>query len=314
MRPFLKASALRYSIRKAHIVDDATISLLPGRLAIIVGPNGAGKSTLLKLLSGELRPTSGEISCCSEPLHLTPAWRLARRRAVMAQATQLAFSFTVEEVVRIGLDTVGVAKKGEELDAIVLRAIRRADILHLVHRKYDTLSGGEQQRTHFARVVSQLEAGRASEGRQALFLDEPVASLDIRYQLALLDAAREIARTGVAVLAILHDLNLAAAYADELIVMQSGKIVAAGDPANVMAGGLIADVFGVDLRLCAAPPRNAVFILPHGHARRVAWRQPNHPEPFQTLIREDSASPQRSELCAIFPRNERVSMPFSLWS
>ena len=190
----------------------------------------------------------------------------------MAQAVQLAFPFTVREVVRIGLDTLGATKRSLESDAIVADAPLRSDILHLSRRRYDTLSGGEQQRTHFARVLCQLAAGRRGEARQALLLDEPVASLDLRHQLMPMDAAREIAESGVAVMAILHDLNLAAAYADQLVVMHVGKIVATGEPAAVLAGGLVADVFGVDLRLCAIPPGNAPFILPQGHAKRVGRR------------------------------------------
>lgn len=273
MKPVVVARSVTYAIRESHLVQDATISLFPGRIVVVIGPNGAGKSSLLKLLSGESQPTSGEVLLSGEPLRGTPTWRLARRRAVMAQATQLAFPFTVEEVVRMGLDTLGSNARSGVADMTVAQALGRADILHLANRKYDTLSGGEQQRTHFARVLAQLAGGQRSERDQALFLDEPVASLDLRHQLMVMDAARGIADSGVAVLAILHDLNLAAAYADELVVMRGGKIVASGEPARVFAGGLLIDVFGVDLRLGAAPP-GAAFVLPHGQARRAAWRQP----------------------------------------
>lgn len=315
MTAFLEARALYRTIRGAHIVENASISLMAGQLAIAIGPNGAGKSTLLKLLSGELRPTSGDIVCAAEPLRDTPAWRLARRRAVMAQATQLAFPFTVSEVVRLGLDTLGVNAKRMETNAIIDQAMRRADILHLARREYDTLSGGEQQRTHFARVLCQLAAGRRSESRQALFLDEPVASLDLKHQLMLMDSAREIADSGVAVLAVLHDLNLAAAYADELVVMQAGKIVASGEPTHVLAGGLVAEVFGVDLRLCATPPGNAPFILPHGRARRIAWRRspvwvPNRPRSHPASGGDDK---QGSGPCATLPKNESGLMRFCVW-
>ena len=325
MNAFLEARALYRTVRRTHIVEDATISLIPGQLTIIVGPNGAGKSTLLKLLSGEVRPTSGDIVCAGETLKETPAWRLARRRAVMAQATQLAFPFSVNEVVRLGLDTLGldtlgldtlgVDAKRIDADAIIDHALRRADILHLAERKYDTLSGGEQQRTHFARVLCQLAAGRRSEARQALLLDEPVASLDLKHQLMLMDSAREIADSGVAVMAILHDLNLAAAYADKLVVMQAGRIVASGEPTHVLAGGLVADIFGVDLRLCATPPGNAPFILPHGHARRIAWRRsPFLPlNPSQSFSASDGGDMQRSRPCATLPRNENGSMSFCFW-
>ena len=311
MDAFLEARAISHTIRQTRIVENATISLMPGRLAIFVGPNGAGKSTLLKLLSGELHPSAGEIICAGEPLRETPAWRLARRRAVMAQTTQLAFPFTVNEVVRLGLETLGAGARGNAADAIVAQALERADILHLSPRKYDTLSGGEQQRTNFARVLCQLAAGRHSESRQALFLDEPVASLDVRHQLMLMDAAREIAESGVAVVAILHDLNLAAAYADELIVMQAGKLVASGDPADVLCGKLVAEVFGVDLRLCETPPGNTPFILPHGHAWRRSAAKVNRQT--QPLPADDVASKPGSKPCAILPRNEDVSISYLYW-
>jgi ABC-type multidrug transport system ATPase subunit len=131
----------------------------------------------------------------------------------------------------------------------------------------------------------------------------------------LMDVAREIADSGVAVLAILHDLHLAAAYADELVVMQAGKIAASGEPANVLAGGLPGDIFEVDLRLCATPPGNAAFVLPHGHARRAAWRRPSPPARMQSrsLPAEEDVSKQRSEPCATLPKNENVSMSFSFW-
>ncbi|MBM3578805.1 MAG: heme ABC transporter ATP-binding protein [Alphaproteobacteria bacterium] len=315
MGAFIEARALYYTVGHQNIVENATISLPAGRLIIVVGPNGAGKSTLLRLLSGELRPTSGSIVCAGEKLQGTPTWRLARRRAVMAQATQLAFPFTVNEVVRIGLETLGANTRGSEADAIVAQCLRRADILQLACRKYHTLSGGEQQRTHFARVLCQLAAGRRSESAQALYLDEPVASLDLRHQLMLLDAAREIAKSGIAVMAILHDLNLAVAYADELVVMHAGRIVASGNPADVLAGGIVADVFGVDLRLCATPPGNTPFVLPHGHARRVAWRLPTPPveNRFQPLPIQEGATTQRSEPRATLPGIENTSMSFSFW-
>jgi len=312
MRPFIEAHALCHVVRGARILDQATIGLVPGRLTIVIGPNGAGKSTLLKLLSGEIPPSSGEVFCAGERLRDTPAWRLARRRAVMAQGALLAFPFTVYDIARMGFDTMGAGLRGDEADSVVADALTRADIFHLSHRRYDSLSGGEQQRTHFARVLCQLSIGRRSESAQALLLDEPVASLDLRHQLMLMDAAREIADSGVAVLAILHDLNLAAAYADDLVVMQAGKIVAKGAPAKILAGCLVADVFGVDLRFCATPPGNAPFVLPHGHARRIAWSRPASKQPkFAQLSNAEDANRVWSRKCAILPRNESVSMSFS---
>ncbi len=124
------------------------------------------------------------------------------------------------------------------------------------------MSGGEQRRVQFARALAQLEAGRSIADRQALLLDEPVANLDLRHQLALLDAARLAAARGVAVLIVLHDLNLAARYADTLAVMRDGAFVACGPPAAVLSAGLLSDVFGVDLAVTGGRANNGLFVTP----------------------------------------------------
>lgn len=218
-------------------------------MTIVIGPNGAGKSTLMKLLSGEIAPLSGGVTSFGEPLSTVPAWRLACRRAVMAQASRLTFPFAVHDVVRLGLEGIGRAKSRAGTDQIVEESLIHADVLDLAGRDYQTLSGGEQQRVQFARALGQLEAGRSVEPAQALLLDEPIASLDLCHQLALLDAARDLAiGGGVAVLAILHDLNLAATYADTLVVMDRGRIVAEGAPGDVLRPDLMRRVFRIDMR------------------------------------------------------------------
>lgn len=246
MGAVIEACAAGYSVRGKALVRAASLVLDEGRITVIIGPNGAGKSTLLKLLSGELAPDSGAIRSLGSDIAGLPPWRMACRRAVMAQASRLAFPFLVHEIVRMGLEGHGHREEGRSV-AIVEEALARADALHLAGRQYQTLSGGEQQRVQFARTLCQLEAGRRIEPRQALLLDEPIASLDLCHQLALMDAAREAAhRGGVAVLAVLHDLNLAAHYADHLVAMDGGRIVAAGSPAEVMTPALIRAVFRVD--------------------------------------------------------------------
>jgi iron complex transport system ATP-binding protein len=248
MSPILEARSVSYSVRGTALVRETSITLQPGRMTIIVGPNGAGKSTLLKLLSGEIPCQTGQVLSGGQPLSALPAWRLACRRAVMAQASRITFPFAVHEVVRLGLEGIGRAKSRLEIERIVEDGLMRADMLAFVGRDYLTLSGGEQQRVQFARVLCQLEAGRASEPEQALLLDEPIASLDLCHQLALLDAARALSLAGpVAVLAVLHDLNLASTYADTLIVMQQGGIVAEGAPASVMTPDLVRRVFRVEM-------------------------------------------------------------------
>lgn len=265
--PLLSAEDVSYAIRGRPIVRAASVALHAGCMTVVIGPNGAGKSTLLRLLTGEIAPSSGRVLLEGAPLSAMPVWRLACRRAVMMQAAQLAFPFSAHEVVALGAAGVGRAMTGPAMEMLVLEALATADIAHLAERAYQSLSGGEQQRVQFARAMAQLKAGRSIEERQILFLDEPVSSLDLKHQLALLDAALGLARRGVAVLAVLHDINLALAYADHLVVMHDARVTAQGAPADVVTDGLLKEVFGVDLRLGLTPSGGAPFLLPQTHRR-----------------------------------------------
>lgn len=271
MSPIVEARGLSYRVGGKLLVDSADLRLEAGRLVIVIGPNGAGKSTLLSLLAGATTPQAGDIFYSGERLDRLPAWRVAGLRAVMTQNARLAFPFTVFEVVSLGLDVVGRALPTEQKHSIVARSLSAADALHLCERDYAGLSGGEQQRVQFARTVCQLFAGRSIGERRALLLDEPIANLDLRHQLAIMDAARDIADEGAAVIVVLHDLNVASAYADELVVMAQGRIVASGRPADVLTDSLVASVFEVDLQLGSVPPNSLPFLLPHSYARRRGW-------------------------------------------
>lgn len=258
----LAARDLAYVTGGRRLIDGVSFDATPGTLQVIVGPNGAGKSTFLKLLSGELKPTHGTVAYAGEAVAAIPPWRLAGLRAVLPQAAHLAFPFTAAEVARIGLDGIGRGLGPRDRAAILAEALARADATHLGPRAYPTLSGGEQARVQFARVLCQLAAGRTLAPAQVLLLDEPTASLDLRHQGALLDAARDLARRGTAVIAILHDLNLAAAYADAMLVLEDGRRVAHGPPAAVMRDDLIARVFGVSWPVGRVPEGDQPFLLP----------------------------------------------------
>ena len=260
--PLIAASAAGFSVAGKSLVSAASLALHEGVVTVIVGPNGAGKSTLFKLMTGELAPTEGAVTLEGTPLPAIPAWRLACQRAVMAQHTRLAFPFAVHEVVRLGTDGVGRALDRRARDRVVAEGLAAAGVLDLAHRAYQTVSGGEQQRVQVARALCQLEAGRSVAQRQALFLDEPIASLDLNHQIAVLDFARRTAARGVAVAVVLHDLNLAATFADRLVVMSESRIVAQGAPRQVLDDALLARVFGVRLCLNCAPGDGTPFLLP----------------------------------------------------
>ncbi|MEW6435999.1 MAG: heme ABC transporter ATP-binding protein [Pseudomonadota bacterium] len=276
--PIVAARNITYAVGDKILVEDVTVTLERGRLTAVIGPNGAGKSTLLRILAGELTSNSGNVRYLDQDVRSLSAWQLALRRAVMAQTTRLAFAFSVKEIAALGIDSLGRRASREARQALVATALEKADVGHLADRIYQTLSGGEQQRVQFARALTQLWAGQSIKRDQALLLDEPIAHLDMRHQLALMDAARAQARDGVAVLVTIHDLNLAAAYADHLLVLNRGRLVAQGRPHEVLTSRLLAEVFGVDAGIGEAPP-GAVFVLPHRHAERRAPGSGTNPKP-----------------------------------
>ena len=254
MSALLEASGISHGSGGRLLIDRIDLAIDGGFFTIVLGPNGAGKSTLLRILSGELAPSQGEVRLDGRPLRAIAPWRLAHSRAVMPQASDLSFPFTVFEVASLGVEGIGRGLSRRDRQCIAQTALEQADVAHLLHRNYQTLSGGERQRVHFARVLAQLQAGRTVETRQVLFLDEPIASLDLKHQLALLQTAKSLARDGLAVVAVLHDLQLAAGVGDDLVLMNGGRLVTRGRPETVLTPTILAEVFGVTLAASALPP------------------------------------------------------------
>ena len=261
MSAFLSAQAVSYHTSRRTLVNSVSLDAEAGRMTILIGPNGAGKSTLIRLLSGELAPSSGTVVCDGEDIaRLSPA-RLALRRAVMTQAIQVSSLFLAHEIVRLGVQGIGRVSATER-GRLVERCLMTAGATPLAMHPYAVLSGGEQRRVQFARVMAQIEAARTVHNRLALLLDEPVANLDLSHQLAVLDTARAVARRGVAVLAVLHDLNLTLRYADTLVLMNKGAIVACGDPAIVQTKTLLSDVLAIDLAVETVLASERPLVMP----------------------------------------------------
>jgi iron complex transport system ATP-binding protein len=240
------------------VLDGVDATLTPGRVTAVIGPNGSGKSTLLATLAGELAPFAGTVMLDGTRLASIRPIELARRRAVLAQTPELAFPFTVDETVRLGL-APGLPRGAA--DAIAARRLADVDLVGFGDRICAELSGGERQRVHLARVLAQLDAPPDGRSRY-LFLDEPTASLDLAHQLATLRLARRFADEGGGVLAVLHDVNLAVMAADEIVALKAGRVLARGTPAEVVTDAVIGALFDVAVRVGAAPA--APFLLPHG--------------------------------------------------
>ncbi|MGE4278394.1 MAG: heme ABC transporter ATP-binding protein [Magnetospirillum sp.] len=238
----IEAKSVSLTIGPAILVDQVDVTIAPGRITAILGPNGAGKSSLLSLLAGERKPSSGQVSLDGRPMGQWRANDLARRRAVVPQSAQLAFPFTVEQVVRLGFALT--PPPPPKRAAIIAQAMAAADITHLSDRPMPTLSGGERQRTHFARALAQLAAN--DDGKAAyLLLDEPTASLDPAHQHGLLAALRSwVRRTNGGAAVVLHDLTLAARYAEDVLLLSHGTVAARGAMAD-LEGTVLERVYGI---------------------------------------------------------------------
>jgi iron complex transport system ATP-binding protein len=240
----LEARNVSYVIKGRAIVDGVSAALVPGRLSVIIGPNGAGKSTLLKLLTGELRASSGEVLLDGEELKHLSAQALAARRAVVPQSTRLSFPFSVIEVVLLGAVVPGFTQPAPAKEAAAYRALDDVGLSGFADRLYTELSGGERQRVHVARALCQLStAPRRSDAPPILLLDEPTSNLDLMHQVKVLEEVRRRVAQGWIALAVLHDLNLASAFADTLILMSNGRVEASGRVDEVFRDDLLSAVY-----------------------------------------------------------------------
>ncbi len=257
----ITARNLTVSLSSKTIVHGVSLEARAGQLTAIVGPNGSGKTTMMKAVAGEL-PSKGEISINGHALASLEPWQLAVKRAVLPQAATIAFPFTVREIVRLGL-TVGPNRHAERIDAITAEALAAVDLAGFAGRFYQELSGGEQQRVQLARVLSQIWEPVLDGEPCFLMLDEPVSALDIRHQLTIMTLARRYCEGGGGVIAVMHDLNLTAMFADHMVMMKSGRIERAGRPAEVMTDDAMEAVFGCRMRINGVPATGVPFVLPH---------------------------------------------------
>jgi len=243
-------------VRARAVLTDINLTLLPGELVALVGPNGAGKSTLLALLAGDLAPATGEVRFDGTRLDLVPPCELARRRAWMRQGAGVPFALSCLELVLLGRRPHGTRAASD------LRAARRAlaDVCarELEDRPADQLSGGERQRVDLARALVQI----AGVERALLLLDEPTASLDPAHGAKALGAVRVRVDAGAAACVALHDLSLAAAWADRIVLMAGGGIVADGTPEEALHEAQLGAVYGAALRVVRDPVSGRPWVLP----------------------------------------------------
>ncbi|QLI83303.1 heme ABC transporter ATP-binding protein [Chitinibacter fontanus] len=235
------------------ILDQISCRLQAGEVLGILGANGAGKSTLLKILASEIRADAGQVTLDGLGItHLSGA-ALARRRAVLPQQAGLAFNLTVREVVAMGAYPFPELS-GSQVNSVISLALQRAEVVHLAERAYPELSGGEQQRVHFARVLVQVLSAPQPGQTRYLLLDEPTASLDPRHQHGLLAAVATLARQeNIGVAVVLHDVNLAARWCTRIALLASGRLIADGIPADVLQSDNLRQTYQLEAQVISHP-------------------------------------------------------------
>lgn len=244
----IRADGVGVDLDGSTVLDDVSLDVVDGEVLVLVGPNGAGKSTLLGVLSGERRPTRGTVEFDGRDLSRIRGGELARMRSVLTQDNAVSFPFRVIEVVAMGRAPWARTVQGRDDIRAVQEAMDLTDVAHLADRRYTALSGGERARVSLARVLAQRT--------RTVFLDEPTAALDLRHQEDVMRRARALADEGCAVVVVLHDLSLAAAYADRLALIARGRLESVGTPAEVLTEERVERVYGlpVDLHLVGGRP------------------------------------------------------------
>lgn len=260
----MQAFDIEVNLGKSRVLNGVNFTAKPGEVTAIVGPNGSGKTTLLRALTGEI-PYSGRVLLNNINVARLKPWQLAAIRGVQPQSTTIAFPFTVLEIVRLGL-TAGLSASEKELP---LRALEKVGLTGFGTRMYQDLSGGEQQRVQLARVLTQIWRPVVDGTPRWLILDEPVASLDIGHQFTVMDLTRDFSARGGGVVAVMHDLNLTAMFADKVVLMDAGHIAAQGSPQAVLTDANLAQTYGCPLPVSTTPHDGTPFLLPQARHAQV---------------------------------------------
>jgi iron complex transport system ATP-binding protein len=254
--PIVDARGVGFSFGATRALDAVTFAAREGEFVGLLGPNGAGKSTLVRLIAGLLAPASGEVRLSGLDPRRAPRRSVARVCALVPQEPKVAWPFTVREAVMMGrAPRQGLLALPTRFDqGAVEGALQACDLVHLADRRLDALSGGERRRVFFARALAQEP--------RVLLLDEPTAFLDLGHQVAAMRMARVAARGGLCVVAVLHDLNLAAAACDRVVVLAAGRVVADGPPGAILTADRVREVWGLPVWRGQNEATGAAVVLP----------------------------------------------------
>ena len=249
----IKAQSISLELGNKVILKDISFDVLPGEVVSVIGPNGAGKTSLLNILTGNIKCTSGNVMYDSKELNKISIQERAYIRAVMSQFQSVAFDYTVLDIIKMGWLDLRFDHSKIDLEAFQNQIINECDVDNLLNQTFNTLSGGEQRRVHFARTLLQLWRPDTSKDQNYLLLDEPFSNLDLVHKVKMVNSIKARASNGTGVMMILHDLNLAFTYSDKLCILKDGQIVAFDDTSKLMSEKLLSEVYGIDIVISEDP-------------------------------------------------------------
>ena len=251
----IKSESMSLEIDGGEIVNDINIEVFPGKVLALIGPNGAGKSTILKILSGDIKPTSGVVKYNDINISNIPFVDRAHIRGVMSQSQTIVFDFSVLEIIEMGWLHSDHNYYTSFYPDVLKQIIEDCELQHLVDRKFNTLSGGEQKRVHFARVLLQLWIPEGDIHPRFMLLDEPLANLDIYHELKMLEIIKRHLSKNIGVLLILHDLNTASKFADNIVLMKNGTIVKNGSTIEVLTESILSETYETKIKVNDTSPK-----------------------------------------------------------
>jgi len=242
----LRVKNITYKIGNKTLLEDVSIDFEVGKLNLIIGPNGAGKSTLVKVICNQIKPDKGNVLYDKKDLTSISIPDLAKIRSVLSQNIELAFPLKVSELVMMGRYPHFTGRPTAKDEQACEEAMRFFNVLDMADRNYITLSGGEKQRVHFARVVSQIWYP-ANDSCRYLILDEPLTFLDVHYQFDFMHKIIELMKNNeMVIIGVVHDLNLAAKFADQIVLLNNGKVLSSGDKYKVLSKDHIKEAYRLD--------------------------------------------------------------------
>ena len=246
---------LSWEVDSKKILDDISLSISSGEIITILGPNGAGKSSFLKIISGDLKCTKGQIYFDQSNLNDISIQDRSFIRSVMSQSQDVVYDFSTREIIEMGWLDRGISNYSEDFKKAIDQISEECSVKNLLEQSFNTLSGGEKRRVHFARTLVQLWRPSGSDDPRYMFLDEPTANLDILHEQKMMKLIQKKRDEGLGILLILHDLNLAAKYSDQIALFNDGKLVDKGLPKTVLKEDTLSAVYGLKMHVEKNPFR-----------------------------------------------------------